>query len=119
MTLATRSISTAQRLLAKYGESLVFTRTTKGAYDPATGTSVDTTTDYTVSGHPADYAQSLINGADIQAGDVVLMIESDGVYVPEANDTVLFNGVTISVVAVPEKVRVQGSAIYFVVQARK
>jgi hypothetical protein len=48
MSLYTNLQKTAENLLTKFGKSVVFKKTTLGAYNPDTGTRTNTETQYTV-----------------------------------------------------------------------
>lgn len=119
MGKAAKLTATASRLIKANGEPVVFTRTTSGTFDPATGTTTgDTTTNWTVYAVPDSVDISTANGQSIQAGDVLLLIESTS-YVPEPNDRATYAGNSWQVVSVPSAVRLQGSTIIYNVQVRR
>lgn len=61
--------ATALRLLQRFGASATLTRTTAGAYDPATGTSTETTAVLTTTATVFDYDAKYIDGTLILVGD--------------------------------------------------
>jgi len=88
---------TAERLIKKFGAEYTFTRTTKGAYDPATGTTSDTTSTFTKSGVLFDYSDSDIGDQTILAGDRRLLAEA---HTYEVGDTLVVDGSTFRVVSI-------------------
>lgn len=119
MGKAAKLTATASRLIRANGEPVTFSRTTEGTFDPATGTTTgDTTRSWTIYGVPDSYELSIINGQSIQAGDVMLLIESTD-YVPQPNDSADYANDNWQVVSVPEAVRLQGSTVIYTVQVRR
>ena len=88
---------TADRLIQNFGVSYTFTRTTKGTYDPATGTTTDTSTTFTKSGILFDYADRDIGDQTILAGDRRLFAEA---HAYEVGDTLVVDGETYRVVSI-------------------
>lgn len=123
-----RAKATAARQLAPRshggkGLELTLRRTVSGEYDPETGTSPDTTTDYLGSGLRENYKTQDIDGTLIKAGDVRIMISPlllNGSDMPEplTTDLILFDGDTYTVQAV-EPGDYAGLACFFYAQARK
>lgn len=123
-----RAKATAARQLAPRsqggkGLELTLRRTVPGEYDPDTGTSPDTTTDYLGSGLRENYKTQDIDGTLIKAGDVKIMISPlllNGSDMPEplTTDLILFDGDTYTVQAV-EPGDYAGLACFFYAQARK
>lgn len=76
MSLSTKLSAVAQRLLAKYGQSMTLSRDTPGSYDPATATVTNTTTTAADSGVIFPYADglSMVEGSLIQRGDQQVFI---------------------------------------------
>ena len=71
----------ADRLIQRFGQTYTFTRTTKGSYDPATGTTTDTTATYQKSGILFDYFDGDSAGQTVLAGDRRLLAEARRVVV--------------------------------------
>lgn len=88
---------TATNLLAKYGRGLTFTRTSKGAYDPATGKTSDTTSTFTKNCVLFDYRDADINGQTILAGDRRAVAEA---HTYQVGDTVAIGSDTFRVISV-------------------
>ena len=78
-------VKTAESLLAKFGQELTFTRTSKGAYDPGTGTTTDATSTFAKNGVLFDYRDSDSADQTVLAGDRRLVSEA---YDYEVGDTV-------------------------------
>jgi hypothetical protein len=89
--------TTATNLLTKFGQELTFTRTSKGAYDPGTGTTSDTTSTFTKNGVLFDYSDRDIGNATVLAGDRRLVSEA---YTYEVGDTVAIGSDTYRVIAI-------------------
>jgi hypothetical protein len=124
VTVYTRPISTAQRLLTKYGATAVLTRTVSGDYDPDTGTTgADTVTTYTGVAFREQYSLREIDGTLVKRGDVRLIIgpkQADGTVMPvpaTTTDTVLFDGTTYLVVG-SDPFKPADESVLLYVQAR-
>lgn len=89
----------ATDLIKRFGRSLTFTRTTKGAYDPATGTTSDTSTTFSKYACVFDYSNADSAGLTIEAGDRRLLAEY---YAYEVGDAVALDGEVYRVVSVSE-----------------
>lgn len=123
-----RAKALAARMLAPRssggkGLALTLTKITPGSYNPATGTSTNTSTNYSGSGLRQDYDLSDIDGSMIRQGDVKFLISPtliNGNDTPEpaAGDSVTFDGSTYSVVSVSPW-NYAGVSVGFSVQARK
>lgn len=106
-----------------YGAALTIRRTTTGEYDPETGTSGTTTTDYAGSGIRKNYQIQDVDGSLIKAGDLqfivspVLLSGSD-MPEPTTTDKLVFDGDTYTIASV-KSWDFAGLALGFVVQARK
>ena len=90
-------VKTAQSLLAKFGQELTFTRTTKGSYDPATGTTSDSTSTYTKNCVLFDYRDGDAGGQAVLAGARRVVAEA---YTYEVGDTVAIGSDTYRVMSV-------------------
>lgn len=93
----TRVKANATRMLTRYGQSIVITSHSVGAYNPDTGTSTDTTSTQTgigvmfewgQQGSTPSYGKSMIDPSLILAGDKQLFLSATGITVPSINDTV-------------------------------
>lgn len=74
MTLDARFRSLARKMTGKYGKAITL-RKTESTYDPATGQTTETTTDYAVKTEPPQpYEQRYIDGQLIQTGDMRLLV---------------------------------------------
>lgn len=105
------------------GLELSLIRVTTGEYDPDTGTTPVTTTQYDGSGFRENYKQSDIDGSRIKQGDVKILISPlllDGTDTPRpiSQDKILFDGDTYTVQNV-DPWDYAGLAVGFSVQARK
>ncbi len=113
----------APRSMGGNGLELSVIHVTTGEYDPETGTTPDTTTQYDGSGFRDTYKQSDIDGSRIKQGDVKLLISPvllTGADMPKpvSQDKILFDGDTYTVQNV-EPWDYAGLAVGFSVQARK
>jgi hypothetical protein len=123
-----RAKATAARLLAPRsqggkGLELTLRRTVPGEYDPETGTSTDTTTDYAGSGLRDSYDLKDVDGSLVKSGDVKFLVSPlllNGADMPEpkTQDKVLFDGDTYNVESV-KPWDYAGLAVGFEVQGRK
>lgn len=77
--------ATATSLLTKFGQELTFTRTTKGSFNPGTGTTSDTTSTFIKNCVLFDYRDGDIDGQTILSGDRRAVAEA---YAYEVGDTV-------------------------------
>tara|TARA_R100000951_G_scaffold36129_2_gene30869 strand:+ start:1405 stop:1755 length:351 start_codon:yes stop_codon:yes gene_type:complete len=88
---------TATNLLARYGQGLTFTRTSKGAYDPAAGKTSDTTSTFTKNCVLFDYRDADINGQTVLAGDRRAVAEA---HAYQVGDTVAVGSDVFRVISV-------------------
>jgi len=88
---------TADALIQKFGVEYTFTRATKGAYNPATGTASESTSTFTKFGILFDYSDRDNAGQAILAGDRRLLAEAHSY---EVGDTLVVDGQTYRVVSV-------------------
>ena len=89
--------NTASALLQKFGKQYTFTRTVKGAYNPATGTTSDTSSTYLKYACIFDYSNSDSGGLTIEAGDRRMLAEGHSY---EVGDTVAIDGEAYRIVSV-------------------
>ena len=67
--------NSASSLLQRFGRQYTFTRTSKGDFDPATGTTTDTTSEFSKFACVFDYSNADSAGLSIEAGDRRLLAE--------------------------------------------
>lgn len=84
----------ADELLREFGAPMVLRREVPGTYDPATGSTVDTTVDYGGTGALFDFetqqAGTLFAGQTlIQVGDKQALVSPAGVPLPKAGDLLM------------------------------
>jgi|13_taG_2_1085334.scaffolds.fasta_scaffold107509_2 hypothetical protein len=87
----------ADRLIQRFGQAYTFTRTAKGSYDPATGTTSDTTSTFEKSGILFDYFDGDSAGETVLAGDRRLIAEAHSY---EVGDTLVISSETYRVISV-------------------
>lgn len=87
----------ADRLIQRFGQKYTFTRTTKGSYDPATGTTTDSTATYQKSGILFDYFDGDSAGETVLAGDRRLLAEAHSY---EVGDSVVIDSQTYRVISI-------------------
>jgi len=88
--------SKAAALITSLGQSLTFTRTTEGVYNPATGRNATTTATYTKQCAVTNYEANEIGDA-IQKGDLKLVAEA---YAYAIGDSVAIDGQNYRIVDV-------------------
>ena len=87
--------SRAGALLAKYGQSMVLARVTKGARDISTGTPATGSTEtWTGSGIEIEFSQGAFNGTLIKQGDKRILLSAPSVATPKNGDTLTYAGET-------------------------
>ena len=91
--------TSATALIAKYGKAYTFTRTTNGAYNPATGQVSQTTETFSKSACVFDYSDRDRAGESILVGDRRMLAES-GDY--QVGDKVSIDGEVYQVINVDE-----------------
>lgn len=107
--------ASAARMLTKFGKQYTFTRTAKGAYNPASGTTSDTSSTFTGYGCLFDYSSAdRVDGAVLQ-GDRRLLAEGKGYQV---GDTVAIGSDTWKVISVSE-IAPAGTVVAANLQVRK
>lgn len=98
-----RSRAAATKLLTNFGQTVTRRTYTAGAYNPATGTSAQTTADTSRIGVLLDYSskgEQYISGNLIQVGDKKLLL--DGVGDAALTDRYIVQSVEYSVLSVME-----------------
>jgi hypothetical protein len=109
---------TASKLLAAKGEPVTITFIGGGATDPITGETEApaANVDYTANGYPSKYMQKDIDGTNIQAGDVRLILELVPVR-PEVGCQATIDDGTYRVMDV-QPIRLSGSDVIYICQLR-
>jgi len=105
----------AARIITKFGKEYTFTRTTKGAYDPATGTTSDTTSTFTGYACLFNYSDSDLSDNTILQGDRRMLAESKTF---EVGDTVAVGSDTFRIISISD-VGPGGSVVASNLQIRK
>lgn len=105
MTFDATMAATALRLINKRGKTLVYSRITQGAYDPATGSASTTTTTATIKALVQDFNRAsdglAFMAGLIQEGDKRITIAAQSLpYQPLPGDRVTFDTSTMSVQSV-------------------
>lgn len=112
----------AEEMLSESGTDCELIRTTEGAYDPFTGQSGQTTTEYTVKGFRDNYTNAQIDGTRILANDVMIYLspfQTDGTDMPQpiTSDSIRFAGTIYRIIGVAVTSPV-GTNVFFVCQCR-
>lgn len=107
--------STAQSLLTKFGQQLTFTRVTKGAFNPNTGTTSDTSATFTKYGCAFDYTDAERADQTIQEGDRRILAEAHDYKV---GDKVSLNSEVYRIIAISE-IRPAATIVAVNLQVRK
>ncbi|MAO24447.1 MAG: hypothetical protein CMJ25_27185 [Phycisphaerae bacterium] len=97
----------AEALITRFGEEFTFTRTTDGAYNPATGSVAQTTATYKKYACVFDYTDADRAGQTVLQGDRRMLAEGHSY---EINDTVVIGSDIFKVINVDE-IRPNGSDI--------
>lgn len=84
-------------LIKKFGQQLTFSRTVRGSYSAATGTTTDTTSTFAKHACIFDYSDRDIGTNTVQAGDRRLLAEA---HTYEVGDTVAIGSDTYRVVSI-------------------
>ncbi len=93
--------TTALRLLERYGTTVTLRRYQPGTYDPASGESSPTWSQYSLAGLVRDYRQEQVDGSLVQSGDRELVLAGeDHVPAPAPGDRVLLADAAYTVVQV-------------------
>ncbi len=110
--------ATASKLLAAKGEPVTITFVGGGTSDPITGEAQTpaANTDYTGNGYPSQYMQKDINGTNIIAGDVRLILELIGQR-PEVGCQATVDSKTYRVMDV-NPIRLSGDDVIYICQLR-
>jgi hypothetical protein len=102
-------------MIAKFGTQYTFTRVTKGTYDPATGTTTDTSSTYTAYACLFDYSGADRADGSVLQGDRRMLAES-GTY--EVGDTVVVGSETYRIISISD-IGPSGTVVASNLQVRK
>lgn len=105
----------AGRMIAKFGTQYTFTRVTKGTYDPATGTTTDTSSTFTAYACLFDYSDADRADGSVLQGDRRMLAES-GTY--EVGDTVVVGSETYRIISISD-IGPSGTVVASNLQVRK
>lgn len=107
----------ATKLIRQYGCLHTFTRITKGAYDPASGsTTGDTSSNFTAYAVKESYSSFERNDSSIQVDDIKLTAEASGGF--QVDDQVTIEGQEYKLVMV-DPVKPVDIITHYELQARK
>lgn len=105
----------AARMITKFGALYTFTRVTKGAYAPATGTTAETSATYQKYACLFDYSDTDLADGTILQGDRRMLAEG---HTYQVGDTVVVGGATFRIINVSD-VGPGGSVVASNLQIRK
>lgn len=118
MTFYTEAIADADELLSEFGQSMTLSVKTSGTYDPATGTSSVSSTNYTVTGAVFDFPAKAIDGTLIQQGDKKVIVSCSGlIVVPDITDTLTIGSTVHNIVNV-KALEPGGTTVIYTLQVR-
>jgi len=89
----------ADSLIEAFGVELTFTRTSEGAFDPATGKTSNTTSTFTKYACVFNYDESEVNGQSVLQSDRRLLAQG---HAYEVGDTVVLDSETYRVVSIKQ-----------------
>jgi hypothetical protein len=116
MTFYSGMQGVATELLTEFGQTITWSRTTGGTFDPAEGTTTGgTTTNYSGYGALFDFNSNLVDGDNIKATDKRLLLQSGDV--PELNDVLTVNGTAYTVLNI-EELNPAGTTVKYELQLR-
>lgn len=109
--------ATALKLLTDKGKACTLRRQASGAYNPATGTSTLTNTDYSIVGVLLNYTRSQLNETEtmIEVNDRKAIIQ--GNVTPDVSDLFIFDGMTYRIISI-KTVNPAGVAVIHELQVR-
>lgn len=92
---------TAKELADELGKPVTITRETS-SFDPSTGDTTTTTTDYNANAAPPEqFNLDKVDGTLVQAGDVILAVPAKGLSIsPNTSDKAKFDGDTYTIASV-------------------
>lgn len=110
--------ATAQTLIARFGTSVTFVEVTTGAYDPATATPGESTTNHSATAVLLNYKLKDIDGTLIQSGDRIALISTTLTAVPKPGDKITIGSDTWVVVD-SQPLSPGGTDLLYAAQVRK
>lgn len=94
MTLDSKFRPLATKLLSAYGKSVIYKRTTQGAYDPATGSVSTTTNSYPIHAMLQNPDDSQLATGQYRIDQVLATISAEQLGIePSPNDKITIDGV--------------------------
>lgn len=117
MSFYTNLQSTALKLLTDKGKVCTLRKQTSGAYNPATGISAITNTDYSIVGVLLNYSRSQLNEIEtmVEVNDRKAIIQ--GSVTPDVSDLFIFDGMTYRIISI-KTVNPAGVAVIHELQVR-
>jgi len=106
----------ANKLINKFGDSIVLIETVKGAYNPDTGLTTDTITEHNIKGSISSFSSSDILPASTKVDDLTLLMYASDFALTKAWD-VRYKNVIYNIVDFT-KTSTQDEEIYYVLQLR-
>lgn len=119
MSFGSRLTSASNRLIDKFGDGSTWTikRRVQGAYDPATGSPIDTETTGTCQGVLLDYRDRDRDGTMILATDRKAFVKGDASLDLQPSDIIEAAGIEYTVIAVRDR-QLSGNQAGFTLQVR-
>jgi hypothetical protein len=111
-----RARATAERLIARFGQSATIRRTTRSgpAYDPTTASA-----DYPCKAARLAYSDKQIDGSRIRDSDSLVYLSIAGLTIaPTEQDQIIIGGVAHEIVTV-KPLSPAGTVVFFEIQARR
>lgn len=112
----------ATRMLTRYGQSIVITAHSIGAYDTSTGTAIDTTSTQTgvgcifewgQQGSTPSYGKSMIDSSLIVVGDKQLYLSATGITMPSINDNITDVNGKVYLIKMIKELAPSGTAVLY------
>ena len=110
--------NTAAKLIKKFGRLHTFTRVTYGAYDPATGTSAETTATFTANAVKDEFSAFERNDSSIQIDDIKLIAEASDLITFEIDDSITIESQEYKLTRV-NPIKPGATVVAYELQARK
>ncbi len=95
-----KTATSTDRILTKFGQEVTITRRTAGTYDTSTGVSAVTETTQSGIGAIFDWQNRDVDGTTIKTGDRRLLLSAVDITAPVVNDTVTVGSVVFTVMQV-------------------
>lgn len=106
-----------RQLINDIGKALTLRKVSEGAYNPATGAAINTTTDTPVYGLVLNYKDGQFDGDIIQRGDRKIVLRASDSVVPEVQDLVIDGSDEYRIVNV-RQIEQAGTDLVYVCQGR-